>query len=505
MVDLWITPPAYTRRAPLVSEQTRGRGQLAVPTGSERRLQAHHLADGAAAADARLSATRTCRSKSLGPGSGEAQRRRSTATPCSRSRTPPAGEIATLADRRRARTPCRRSSFVRRAARAPTVASCGSISRPRTITASPSWRCCWRRPGREAEIERLTLLKPGNQPPKLATGTYQDLTAHPLAGLPVVLRLEAVDAIGQRGQSAPAPDRAAGARVPQSAGAGDHRGAAQAGRRRRRPAGEVAQRLAALGDTPAAQQLPAAVPLGCALAAARLAMNEGDAGKPALGGRPALGAGAVHRGRLAVAGRAQAARPAAAAAEGDGGGCQGRRARAADGGAAAGDGRVPAGADPPGAGAGPADAAASRCRRPETEPDGRSPGPAGDARPGARADAQRCPRRGARHAGAAAGDAGEPARRHAAGAAVAGRAEPERPAEDDPAAAAAARAQLPDGPRAAQGEQEQGRQQGSRASATGRAGPAGPGRQQGQGVSRARTSWASPRPSRRRCAGRWAS
>ena len=65
--------------------------------------------------------------------------------------------------------------------------------------------------GRETEVERLTLLKPGTQPPKLQTGTYQDLTAHPLAGLPVVLRLEAVDAIGQHGQSAPGPDRAAGA------------------------------------------------------------------------------------------------------------------------------------------------------------------------------------------------------------------------------------------------------------------------------------------------------
>ena len=37
MVDLWVTPPAYTRRAPLVSEQTRGVQALAVPTGSEAR------------------------------------------------------------------------------------------------------------------------------------------------------------------------------------------------------------------------------------------------------------------------------------------------------------------------------------------------------------------------------------------------------------------------------------------------------------------------------------
>ena len=36
--------------------------------------------------------------------------------------------------------------------------------------------------GREAEVERPPLLKPANQPPKLASGSYQDLTAHLLAG-----------------------------------------------------------------------------------------------------------------------------------------------------------------------------------------------------------------------------------------------------------------------------------------------------------------------------------
>ena len=83
--------------------------------------------------------------------------------------------------------------------------------------------------GRGDELERLPLLKPGSQPPKLATGTYQDLTAHPFAGLPVV----AAAGGGRRDRPARperAPgDRPAGARVPPSAGARDHRGAAQAG------------------------------------------------------------------------------------------------------------------------------------------------------------------------------------------------------------------------------------------------------------------------------------
>ena len=69
MVDLWITPPTYTRRAPLASEQTRGQNTLAVPTGSSARLQAHHLAAGSTAELAYGDATTPL--KELGPGSAE--------------------------------------------------------------------------------------------------------------------------------------------------------------------------------------------------------------------------------------------------------------------------------------------------------------------------------------------------------------------------------------------------------------------------------------------------
>ena len=129
--------------------------------------------------------------------------------------------------------------------------------------------------GRGNELERLPLLKPGSQPVKLATGTYQDLTAHPLAGLPVVLQLEVVDAIGQRGQSQLLE-------VVLPAREFRHPLARAIIEERRKLAGspetsgEVAQRLAALGDTEAAQQLPVAVPLALRSSAARLALNEGD-------------------------------------------------------------------------------------------------------------------------------------------------------------------------------------------------------------------------------------
>ncbi len=131
-------------------------------------------------------------------------------------------------------------------------------------------------PGREGETERLVLLKPGNQPPKVATGTYQDLTAHPLAGLPATLRLEALDAIGQRGQSGPLeitlPAREF--RNPLARAIIEQRRNLVAAPE---DSDEVAGSLAALGDTPAAQQLPTAVPLTLRVAAARLAMNKGDA------------------------------------------------------------------------------------------------------------------------------------------------------------------------------------------------------------------------------------
>ncbi len=70
-VDLWVTPPAYTRRAPLVSEQTRGvrvaggadgqRGPAAGPSSARRRYGRGRLRRG-----------RTVPFTSLGPGSGEA-------------------------------------------------------------------------------------------------------------------------------------------------------------------------------------------------------------------------------------------------------------------------------------------------------------------------------------------------------------------------------------------------------------------------------------------------
>ena len=271
-VDLWITPPHYTRRAPMVSDQTRGQSALAVATGSEARAQVHHLPEGATA-EVVYGETRTAL-QPLGPGSGE----------------------LSLTLDRDAFLAVRDSSGQEIAGwlidavpdALPTVRFVGE---PRATHRSvlkidleavddygvAEIALLLAPPGKDGETERLVLLKPGNQPAKVASGTYQDLTAHPLAGLPATLRLEAVDAIGQRGQSEPLEVTlpARDFRNPLARAIIEQRRQLVA---KPESSEEVAGSLAALGDTKAAQDLPMAVPLTLRVAAARLVMNEGDAG-----------------------------------------------------------------------------------------------------------------------------------------------------------------------------------------------------------------------------------
>lgn len=270
-VDLWITPPAYTRRAPLVSEQTRGVATLAVPAGSEARVQAHHLADEASASVA--VADRIVPLQPLGPGSGETKLTLDSSAPLtvsdSEGRQIARWQIDVAPDG------VPRVAFVGE----PTAThrSVLKIDLEAHDDYGVAELALLLAPvGREAEAERLTLLKPGSQPAELRTATYQDLTAHPLAGLPVVMRLEAVDAMGQRGQSAPLQIElpAREFRHPLARAIIEERRHLAAAPEK---SDEVAQRLAALGDTKAAQDLPATVPLGLRVGAARLAMNEGDA------------------------------------------------------------------------------------------------------------------------------------------------------------------------------------------------------------------------------------
>jgi Domain of unknown function (DUF4175) len=59
------------------------------------------------------------------------------------------------------------------------------------------------RPGEGEEPERIELMRPAGGNTQLDDSSFLDLTPHPWAGLPVIVRLEALDALDQRGLSEP--------------------------------------------------------------------------------------------------------------------------------------------------------------------------------------------------------------------------------------------------------------------------------------------------------------
>lgn len=270
---LWITPPAYTGRAPLAPEQLVPDRPVSVPVGSEALAQLHHLPEGAEPRLA-LGAVEVPFTM-LGDGSAEAR-------------------IELAAD----------GALLVRIGEGPEVAAWPIEvipDLPPTVafpaTPSATHRSVLR-VGYEAaddygvvelalvlqprerpdESERLVLAKPAGQSPQLNSATYLDLTAHPLAGLPVTLNLEAIDGIGQIGLSDPIeltlPEREF--RHPLARAVIAERKTLM-GRPERQD--EVAARLGVLAETPAAQQLGAAVELGLRSGGARLSNTpEGSEG-----------------------------------------------------------------------------------------------------------------------------------------------------------------------------------------------------------------------------------
>jgi hypothetical protein len=59
------------------------------------------------------------------------------------------------------------------------------------------------RPDQGEEPERIELMRPAGATTELDDSSYLDLTPHPWAGLPVIVRLEAMDALNQHGLSEP--------------------------------------------------------------------------------------------------------------------------------------------------------------------------------------------------------------------------------------------------------------------------------------------------------------
>lgn len=196
--SLWITPPAYTRRPPLGLQEGDAAQGLGVPEGSEALVQVHHLPDGAAGEAQVLLDEQAMPQQVLAGGSIEA---RFALERSGRLRVldPRGEELAAWPldllpdDPPEAAIPEEPTATHRGTLRLAFEASDDYGVVEVALLLEPA--------GWEAEQERLVLTRPQAQPPELRSHAYSDLTAHPLAGLPVRLRVEAVDGAGQTGSS----------------------------------------------------------------------------------------------------------------------------------------------------------------------------------------------------------------------------------------------------------------------------------------------------------------
>jgi uncharacterized protein (TIGR02302 family) len=267
--SLWVTPPAYTGRAPIGVERSDDPAVLVVPVGSAALVQLHHLPDAETAAPRLVLGKLEAPFALLGTGSAEA-----------RLELGETGLLAVqLADG--AEVAAWPLDVV------PDAAPTASFAGEPTATHRSVLRIGYEAEddygvvelalllapkGRDDEQERMVLVRPAAQAARIASRSYLDLTAHPLAGLPVVLRLEAVDAIEQTGRSAEIelvlPEREF--RHPLARAVIEQRKTLMGTPDRQR---EVSRRLDALADTGSARQLGTAVELGLRIGSARLRLT----------------------------------------------------------------------------------------------------------------------------------------------------------------------------------------------------------------------------------------
>jgi uncharacterized protein (TIGR02302 family) len=266
-VALWVTPPAYTRKPPIGADQARATDRLVVPAGSQALGQIHHLPPGVDPATARLHVpgSEPQAFTALGPGSGEAK------ATLERS-----GRLAIVGPDG---TELGGWALEVVPDLAPTVAF---VDEP-NVTHRGVLRIAFEAADdygvseialeiatttRPEETERLPLAKTQPRPGTFASAAYSDLLAHPFAGLPVRMRLEAVDSIGQVGKSGPLevvlPERQF--RNPLARAVIEQRKALVATPEQQQ---QIGGRLAALAETQAAAALGAAVPLSLRVAALR--------------------------------------------------------------------------------------------------------------------------------------------------------------------------------------------------------------------------------------------
>lgn len=277
-LEVWVSPPAYTRLAPERHVAEGAELALTAVAGSELVLQIHDA--GSAAAEVRGAGPQALPFTALAGGTLEA-----------RTKAEESGTLEVVLGGR----PLARIALAVRPDRPPEVAFAGPVEV--TLRRSLDVRIEARDDFGVREIallveppegtdpdeagggvERRVLVRPARQPLRVETRAFLDLTAHPRAGLPVVLRLEAVDGAGNRGRSGPLavvlPEREF--RHPLARRIVELRRSLVEDPRRW---ALVALELQALGHSDAAARLGAAVPLAIFVTSARLLQDRTPEGR----------------------------------------------------------------------------------------------------------------------------------------------------------------------------------------------------------------------------------
>ena len=204
-LTLWVTPPTYTGRPPVRLEvermgpsQTLAVPALGLPAGSEALAQLHHLADAAEQFNLTLGGEGPA-FVTVGEDSAEASlviEQSGTLTVSSPEEELGSWQIEAVPDQVPEVAFAEQTQVTHRGAlrtRFTAEDDYGVISVALLLS----------RPGDEDDFERIELMRPAGGAIEVDDATYLDLTPHPWAGLPVILRLEAVDGVDQRGESEP--------------------------------------------------------------------------------------------------------------------------------------------------------------------------------------------------------------------------------------------------------------------------------------------------------------
>jgi len=271
--SLWLTPPTYTRRAPVGAEQTARLDTLAVPEGSEALLQLHGVPDeptraptvtfageplelaalGEDGAELRMALEEGGALLVQGADGGAVAQWQITVE----EDAPP--EIAFDGEPEQS---------LRGALEVGYVAGDDYGLKEIALVFAPA--------DRPEASERSVLVQPSRAPAELENSSYLDLSAHPQAGLPVTMHLEAIDGRDQVGRSETIevvlPERQFQHPLARAV-------IEQRKRLVRHPhrAEDVAQGLDRLAATDAAARFGPAVPLSLGTASSRLMHDDGGA------------------------------------------------------------------------------------------------------------------------------------------------------------------------------------------------------------------------------------